>query len=154
MILITGSTGVLGSALMKRKGVFAHNGRLEDDYQPLTCKAAILCAGTKGYKECEGNTEAFRADVDGNIRLIRYLLSMGSFVVFVSSEGVEWGAHTAYARNRLLVEQTLWLREGTAVIRPGKFDKDTVSPVADLCMKVCREKLEGVHYWRPDERSV
>ena len=110
-------------------------------------ESAYLCAGTKGYAENEGNRESFRADVDGNISLAKMLLRAGSFVVFISTDGVEWGAHTAYARNRLLVELALVMQPNVAIVRPAKFSKETVGPLADLCVRIGSKKIDGVHYW-------
>lgn len=155
MNLVIGIDGILGSAIFERvedrcgptRGTFDlamphldYPGR-----KPPT--AAYLCAGTKGYAECEGNRKAFRADVDGNIRVARQLLREGSFVVFISTDGVEWGAHTAYARNRLLVEMALIMQPNVAIVRPAKFSKETVGPLADLCVEVGTDKKEGLHYW-------
>ena len=152
MILITGGTGILGSALKER---------IPDAYAPTREEfslkvtyeraprfdAAYLCAGTKGYAENEGNRESFRADVDGNISLARMLLRAESFVVFISTDGVEWGAHTAYARNRLLVELALVMQPNVAIVRPAKFSRETVGPLADLCVMIGSKKIDGVHYW-------
>ena len=150
MNLVVGASGVLGSAIMQKTKAHAYPGRLEAQGWSFNYEVAYLCAGTKGFRENEGNQKSFQADVDGNVRLAKMLLKAGSFVVFISTEAVEWGAQTAYARNRLLVEQALWMQDNTAIIRPGKFDRNTVGPLADLCLKVANQKLEGVHYWRPD----
>src|SRR5690348_8838665 len=102
MILLVGSSGVLGTAIRLAKqgtACMPYTQRLEDiprrDDMIYSC--AILCAGTKGHAECEGNAEAFRADVDGNIRLAKHLLRQNTFVVFVSTDAVEKMAG-AYAR--------------------------------------------------------
>lgn len=152
-ILVLGHKGVLGSAVMAHggDGVRAWDTRLEDpSYETWRLpRAAILCAGTKGFAENEGNRESFKADVDGNIAIIRHLLRHGVFVVFVSTDAVEWGGHTAYARNRLLVEQALWLKPNTAVVRPAKFDASNVGSLADLCVRVAKFRKEGLHCWQP-----
>lgn len=150
MNLVVGATGTLGYRLMQRNGYEAYPTRLENEGYAFGYETAYLCAGTKGYAECEGNREAFRADVDGNIRLAKHLLRQGTFVVFVSTDGVEWGAHTAYARNRLLVEMALVMQPNVAIVRPSKFDKQTVGPLADLCIAVGEGRKEGLHYWRPN----
>jgi hypothetical protein len=151
-ILLVGHRGVLGSMILSRnnEACLPWGGRLEvESMLPSNRTAsAILCAGTKGYAENEGNRASFRADVDGNIRLAKHLLRQGTFVVFVSTDGVEWGAHTAYARNRLLVEMALIMQPNVAIVRPGKFDANNVGPLADLCIDVALRKREGLHYWR------
>lgn len=149
-ILVLGHRGVLGSAVMKHPAAAEWGARLENPYyQSLQLvDAAILCAGTKGFAENEGNRGSFKADVDGNIGIIRHLLRHNVFVVFVSTDAVEWGAHTAYARNRLLVEQAIWLQPNTAVVRPAKFDASNVGPLAELCVRVAIGREEGLHCWK------
>src|SRR5262245_15265390 len=130
MILVTGGSGVLGQALLaikpdayaptrKELDLAGNHSAIGDRHYD----GAILCAGTKGYAENEGNRASFAADVDGNIRLIRTLRRTGTFIVFISTDAVDWAPHTAYARNRLLVEQALWFEPSCAVVRPSKFDK-------------------------------
>ena len=175
--LVVGADGLLGHVLMgvlvdaigttrRHKmpkddlGRASHYLDLRDsEFAVPPCHVAYLCAGTKGFAENEGNREAFRADVDGNIRLARFLLDiMESAVVFVSSDGVEWGGHTAYARHRLLVEMALIMRPRVAVVRAAKFTGDSVRSLAATCagighdLVVGRTGAEGLHYWPAAER--
>ena len=108
---------------------------------------AFLCAGTKGFAECEGNRAVFRSDVDGNIRLARYLLKQGTFVVFVSTDAVEWALHTAYARNRFMVELAIGNEPNVAIFRPAKFTQETVAEVARVCAEVGLKRKEGLTRW-------
>ena len=152
MILVTGPKGVLGSALCRDRRCEAWHVLLEEPYYQslrlVTVDAAILCAGRKGFYECDGNDDVFRADVDGNISLAKQLMHHGVFVVFLSTEAVERTGHrAAYSSNRLLVEQFLWTQENNAIIRPRRFDSVNVGGLADLCIKVATEKLSGIHYW-------
>lgn len=158
MTLIIGSDGLLGSTLLARLDAIGTtrrsdiNGRptfsLDDDPAILpACSVAYLCAGTKGFRECEGNEAAFRSDVDGNIRIAKHLLRHGTFVVFISAEGVQWASQYDYCRNRLLVEMALIMHPNAAIIRPGKFTAENVSGLADLCAKVGTERLDGLHRW-------
>jgi len=110
------------------------------------CDVAYLCAGTKGFAECEGNRDAFRADVDGVLGLARHLLSLDVNLVYISSDGVEWGANTGYARNRLLVEMALVMNHKATIIRPGKFTVHTAPDLARLCIDMAGQA--GLHYWR------
>lgn len=161
--LIIGRDGLLGSALMGRllgNGIGTtrrmsspgpHYDLLWENADALPrADVAYLCAGTKGYRECEGNRDAFHADVDGNLRAIKMLLARGTFVVFVSTDAVCWGAHTAYARNRLIVETAITLQPRVAIMRPAKFDQRTAGDLADHCLLVGGQELEGVHYWSPN----
>lgn len=149
MNLVVGATGCLGCELVCRRGHVAYLGRLDDEPEDSgrTYGVAYLCAGTKGFAENEGNRASFRADVDGNIRLARHLLKQGTFVVFISTDAVEWALHTAYARNRFMVELAIGGLPNVAIIRPSKFTAETVGPLADLCVKVGQQKLEGLHRW-------
>ena len=108
---------------------------------------AFLCAGTKGFAENEGNRQAFRSDVDGNIRLARHLLRQGTFVVFVSTDAVEWALHTAYARNRFMVELAIGGEPNVAIFRPAKFTEATIAEVALACAKVGLQRKEGLTRW-------
>ena len=157
--LIIGSDGILGSALLAAiPGAIGTTRRvpclspkvhfdLADFDPPPPCDLAYLCAGTKGFAETEGNRPAFRADVDGNIRAAKHLLRTGAFVVFISTDAADWGAHTAYARNRLLVEIALVMQPNVAIIRPKKFDHANVAGLVDLCIHVGASKHEGLHFW-------
>ena len=151
--LIIGATGVLGSALHKLiPDTYAPTRKeydLTDDPSSLpTVATAYLCAGTKGHQACEGNQAVFQSDVDGNIRLAKSLLKRGTFVVFVSSDAVEWW-NSAYSRNRLLVEMALIMQPNVAIVRPGRFDGRNVGELAFFCRSVGHNRIEGVHYWVP-----
>ena len=155
-ILVTGYRGLLGKALT---GLLADGGhfwlpypyRLEEPIpaSPMGCELAFLCAGTKGFAECEGNRAAFRADVDGNIRLARHLLHSGTFVVFVSTDAVEVAAGAAYARNRLLVELAIGGEPNCAIFRPGRFGPENVIAPAKELARVGLERRAGLTRW-PD----
>jgi hypothetical protein len=153
-IIVTGANGLLGGEICRisKEECIAYPFRLGDRVAPnlkeAYAKSAILCAGRKGFNECDGDDFVFRADVDGNIRLIKALFKLKVFVVFISTEAVERIGHrAAYSSNRLLVEQFLWGQSGNAIIRPGRFDANTVQPLAELCIRVATEKLEGIHSW-------
>lgn len=146
--------GLLGNALGKLKldgeAFFVPRDAYDlefGDPQGLKADLAFLCAGTKGYAECEGNRKAFRSDVDGNIRLARSLLKGGAFVVFVSTDAVEWALHTAYARNRFMVELAIGGLPNVAIFRPAKFDRNNVGEVAKACAAVGLERRVGLTRW-------
>lgn len=153
-VLITGVTGILGSALKKKYPDAIGTSRKKC---PLGCNdfyydgvtLAYLTAGTKGFHACDGNDQAFRSDVDGNIFLIKALVNNGAHIVFISTEAVErLGHRAAYSSNRLLVEQFMWsVDKHCAIIRPRRFDKKNVSGLVDLCMQIGELRNIGVHYW-------
>jgi len=160
MNLVIGSDGLLGRTLLALLPAAVGTTRRRDDETrrvlfDLTddprilppCEIAYLCAGTKGFRENEGNEAAFKADVDGNIRIASYLLRRGTFVVFVSAEGVQWAGHTAYCRNRLLVEMALIMQPNVAIVRPGRFAGGNVAALAKLCVDVGLNRSEGLHRW-------
>ena len=141
MILITGIRGTLGRALHAiypyAVSTLASNVTL-----------AYLCGGTKGFNECDGNDAIFRRDVDGNIALIRALLRINAFVVFISTEAVERIGHrAAYSSNRLMVEQFLWTKDNCAIIRPKRFDKETAPLLAQYAQTIGENKMTGIHRW-------
>lgn len=167
--LVVGADGRLGSALMDivpgavgttrrhhdptdakgRLSVFLDLATWSRERYPETPPPpnwAYLVAGTNGFRECEGNVDAFRADVDGNLRIARWLLGSGAFVVFVSTNSVEWSAG-GYARNRLLVEMALVMHDQAAVVRAEKFDAASVGRLARFCRAVGEGSLGGVHHW-------
>ena len=154
-IFVTGGHGLLGSALLRLlmddNNLYApprkHFELTTDDYDDTGNDIAFLCAGTKGFAENEGNRESFRSDVDGNIRLARHLLRHKTFVVFVSTDAVEWALHTAYARNRFMVELAIGAEPNVAIFRPSKFDASNVAEVARVCAEVGLKRKEGLTRW-------
>jgi hypothetical protein len=149
LILIVGHRGILGSALERHGRTTRYERRLGENHHITDAyTSAILCAGTKGFHECDGNDGVFRDDVDGNISLIRALLKNQVFVVFISTEAVERIGHrAAYSSNRLLVEQYLWGQENNAIVRPGRFDKSNVDDLAIFCLRIAQSKQQGIHRW-------
>ena len=152
--IIFGGTGMLGTALCKLDlpggGYFIPRSKFDldgGDLSGLECELAFLCAGTKGFAACEGNAKAFRADVDGNIRLARHLLKQGTFVVFVSTDAVEVACGAAYARNRLFVELAIGGLPNVAIFRPAKFGPHNVAEVARACADVGLKRIEGHTRW-------
>lgn len=141
---------MLGSALCRLlPDAVPYPYRLEESNvpNPIGYELAFLCAGTKGFANCEGNRQAFLADVDGNIRLARALLRCGTFVVFVSTDAVEVASGAAYARNRLLVEFAIGGLPRVGIFRPAKFDQTNVEEVARACAEVGLERIEGLTRW-------
>lgn len=151
--LIIGGSGLLGKALRLRLDCVAPS-RSEFDLRGgdlsvlPDCDTAYLCAGIRYFQKCEGSASVFQADVDGNLRVARHFLKRGTFVVFVSSDAVENMAHTAYGRNRLLVEMSLIMQPNVAIIRASRFTEETVGKLADFIIGVGR--TQGLHYWRDD----
>ncbi len=151
--LVLGGSGLLGNALCAELGMNLQWAPTREEKDLATAEdflsydVAFLCAGTKGFAENEGNRESFRSDVDGNIRIARHLLRQGTFVVFVSTDAVEWALHTAYARNRFMVELAIGNEPNVAIFRPSKFTAETVYEVAKACASVGLKRIEGLTRW-------
>lgn len=149
---ITGGSGLLGGVLRKMPELGQVRAPSRKEFDLAAPKPvygfdlAFLCAGTKGHAECEGNVEAFRADVDGNIKVIRQLVPQGTFVVFVSTDAVERMPGT-YARNRFFVELAIGGLSRVAIFRPGRFDSSNVTDCAKACARVGLERIEGLTRW-------
>lgn len=152
---ITGGSGLLGGALFAMEELGRRRApprsvfdiALPPDLVADSIDLAFLCAGTKGFARCEGNAAVFRADVDGNIRLARYLLKQGAFVVFVSTDAVEVAAGSAYARNRFFVELALSGLPNVGIFRPGMFNAANVAEAATACARVGLWRIEGLTRW-------
>lgn len=109
-------------------------------------KEVYLCAGVNGGKACEGNSDAYKVNVDATIKIAKHYSAKGSFVVWISSTMVEW-SDCAYARQKALSEIALQTLPNVAVVRAGRVTKDNVK---DLCLKmyeIASKKLEGLHLW-------
>lgn len=155
-VFCTGGSGLLGTALARLFDPIEFFAPPRSDFQ-LEQKVypdwlwgydlAFLCAGTKVFSDNEGNRQAFRSDVDGNIRLARYLIHRGTFVVFVSTDAVEWALHTAYARNRFAVELAIGHELIVGIFRPAKFDYSNVAEVAKACSEVGLGRRQGLTRW-------
>ena len=70
------------------------------------------------------------------------------FVVYVSSDAVEWCGATAYARQKAQVESYIQAIDG-AVIRPTRVTPALVGDLARLMVDVGLNRKQGVHRWKP-----
>lgn len=111
------------------------------------CDTAFLCAGIKGFKECERDPMAWRVNVDGMLAVGRRLMKRDTFVVYVSTDAVEWSSN-AYARQRAMVELGLQSIGEPAIMRCERFDERTARQLAQAMIAVGETQQAGVHHWK------
>ena len=154
-----GASGFIGRALveMAPEAVTAGRGPENDLYMDLRtvrdvppCEVAYICAGANGARVCEGNQDAFLANVDGPIEVARIVGSRGGFTVWISSMSVEWGAG-AYQRQKLAAETVLRNMRGVGIVRAGRVTRDNVKDLCAALLRVGRGRLGGVTRWGTDE---
>lgn len=109
---------------------------------------AYLCAGVNGFKQCEGNCNAWRTNVDGVLAVAKTLNRQGSFLVYISTAAVEWSAEM-YARQRAMVEIGLNALCDPAIIRPEKVTADNAAEFAAFVIAIGSGHRAGIHHW-PD----
>lgn len=73
-------------------------------------------------------------------------MTRNGFVVFVSSDAVEFCGHMEYGRQKAQVEAALAMHPRCAVVRPGRFDAETAPALAKMIVSVT---TEGLHRWTP-----
>lgn len=116
------------------------------------CDVAFLCAGIKGFRECEGNAQSWRVNVDGVLAVGRRLLRQMDvpFIVYVSTSAVEW-LDTAYARQRAMVEGGLLAmsdaNDQVAIVRADKFTAETAPELAHRMIEIAHARADGIHHW-------
>jgi dTDP-4-dehydrorhamnose reductase len=159
--LIVGGDGFIGSALVRHltkdgNTVLATTRRnresplfldmLEKIGELPPVDVVFLVAAVQTFQGCEGNPEAYRVNVDATVEIARRTWCLGAFPVFISSDCVEWGGATAYARHKSLVEMVIHSLGG-AIVRPSRVWNARVFELCQLLEDVGREKLAGVHRW-------
>lgn len=104
-----------------------------------------LVAATHGFAACEGNAESWRVNVDAQIALAR-MVRQYAFVVFVSSDAVEWASGTAYARQKAQVESYIQAIDG-GIVRPARVLPSRAAEVARVIVDVGVNRKVGVTRW-------
>jgi len=163
-VLIVGGDSCIGTALYielvtlgidivstTRRVVSSPRRKVLDLTQPIgdlpLCDTAFLCAGIKGFKECERDPMAWRVNVDGMLAVGRRLMRRDTFVVYVSTDAVEW-SWDAYARQRAMVELGLQSIGEPAIMRCEKFDERTAPRLAQAMIAIGETQQAGVHHWK------
>lgn len=156
-VLVVGADGFIGSEIARQAhvlgcevlGTTRRNPAGQLAYYDLLrpwdgdlpqCDVAFLCAGIADYRKSEGNAEAWRTNVDGNMACGKRLIRAGAFVVFPSSVAAEWAHGTAYGRAKVAVEHFLQAVGDPAIIR---FDRVTPSSRAAVCSAMLTVGLMG-----------
>ena len=122
--------------------------RLGDDPAALPeAETVYLVAAAPGFAACEGSAQSWVVNVDAQIAIARRYRGAG-FVVYVSSDAVEWCGATAYARQKAQVESYIQAIDG-AVIRPTRVTPALVGDLARLMVDVGLNRKQGVHRWKP-----
>lgn len=125
-------------------------------------EVVYLVAAKPGFASCEGTAESWVVNVDAQIAIARrYQVTMlewikkerefsesSPFIVYVSSDAVEWCGGTAYARQKAQVESYVQAIDG-AIIRPTRVTGETVDSLAALMVDVGIGRKQGVHRWKP-----
>lgn len=107
---------------------------------------AFLCAAVADYRKCEGNAEAWRANVDGAIAVGKMLMRKGTFLVYLSSVAAEWASHTAYGRGKAMVELALRCMGDPAIVRFERVTPEKLPAVCSGLLAIGLERNAGVHH--------
>lgn len=110
------------------------------------CDIAFLCAGIKGFKECERDPMSWRVNVDGILSAGKQLMRANAFVVYVSTDAVEW-SDSAYARQKAHAEIGLQAFGDPAIVRCQRFDDATAPRAATAMIEIAINRRAGVHHW-------
>lgn len=105
-----------------------------------------LVAATPGFAACEGNAESWVVNVDAQIAIARRFKAT-AFIVYVSSDSVEWGGVTAYARQKAQVEAYIQAIDG-AIVRPSRVVPAMAPDFAKLMVDVGLRRQQGVTRWK------
>lgn len=165
MNLVVGGDGLIGKAVLARlcaaglPAVATTRRAIPDDKwawlrldltEPASelpaADVAYLCAGIKGFRECEGVAETWRVNVDGMVAVGKQLLRQGAFVVYVSTDAVDWSP-SSYARQRAQVEAVLQGCGDPAIVRCGRVTSETAPGLAAVLIEIGTQRRAGVHRW-------
>lgn len=112
---------------------------------PSTSPSVVyLVAAVTSGRACEGNPEAWRINADAPITLAKHFRK--AFIVYLSSDAVEWSAPTAYARQKAQAEAFMNTIDA-AIVRPAPIRPDTVAGFARWLAEIGTMKAPGIHRW-------
>lgn len=103
-----------------------------------------LVAASPSFEACEGNRTAWRVNVDAPIAIAQHY-AVRSFVVFISSDAVEYMGGTAYARMKAHAESVMHFI-GAAIVRPGRL-AGRAAEFANYLVDIGTAKEPGVFRW-------
>lgn len=165
--LLIGGNGLIGCAVrhaLDQRGVnFAYTSRKFEVglYFDLVstpvntlpdAKVVYIVAGMAGFAICQSDRESWLANVDGPIRIARRYSAPGreAFLVYVSSEAVEFCGGTELARQKAQVEAALALHPEFAIVRPGRVTLPNAPEFAQFLIGIGMSRAPGLHRWRSD----
>lgn len=143
--------GYIGRRLSKKLGCKATT-RAEFnllDFDPSFLKdysTIYLCAGANGAKRCEGQQDAYRANVDATQKIARHSL----FLVWISSMSIEW-SEGAYQRQKRQAEALVSNMDNVATIRAGRVVDSNIDDLCDLMVEVGTKRVSGLYRWGNDD---
>lgn len=107
-----------------------------------------LVAAVTKIAECERDQAGtWVVNADAPVEIGRRYVAKGAFVVFVSSDAVEFMGHSAYGRQKAYVESFM-LTIGAAVVRPSRIEPDSGVALADFMIDMAVNRRSGLHRWR------
>ena len=105
-----------------------------------------LVAAIPSFVHCEADPRGtWRVNADAPVALARYYRS--AFVVFVSSDAVEFCGKTEYGRQKAYVESILLAWDHVAVVRPTRISREVAPKVADYMLGVAMNRRPGLYRW-------
>ncbi len=138
-VLVVGGTGFIGGALVSA----LRGAGIEVDYttrqtvdllKPIHIlpifDVVYICAAMTKFIDCEDDSRAYRINVDAP-REIAELLSPAK-IIYLSSEAVERGIHTAYGMHKALAELNLRTVCEPVIARLSKVTEESLDDCCDF----------------------
>lgn len=114
------------------------------DWNGFTC---FLCAGITGFETCAvAPRYSWKVNVDGVVNVAMRLIKRGTFIVYPSSEAVEWSTG-AYASQRRQVEAVLLSTWYAAIVRCGRVTEENKRSCAEALFNRGIEREPGIYRW-------
>jgi nucleoside-diphosphate-sugar epimerase len=173
MHLVIGRDGLVGSALMAQlaeRGLphigTTRRNRLDAQYldlseplpaemMPLWSGVVYLVAAKPNFQGARCDPDAWVVNVDAPIAIARHYRtqSSGVFIVYISSDAMEWEYGTALAVQKMQVESYMQTIDA-AIIRPARIGKDRAHEFADFVIGTALAKRAGVSRWEATVNPV
>lgn len=103
-----------------------------------------LCAGVNGTAKCALDpVGSFRANVDGTVGVAKHYRDIEhGFVVWISSDIIEWGAG-AYADQKRTTETILRTMPNVGIIRPFRITDKNMDHFCSQMIEMGRDHIRG-----------